>query len=97
MKIKQIRSEIDKIDSEIIELLSRRSTLVTRAARLKSTKSEVRDSKRVDRVIHKVREKAFDAGLDPVIAEKIYRSIMECTVTKDTKEFKGMNIEYQDV
>lgn len=97
MKINEISSEIEKIDSEIIELLSQRNTLISNAATSKKTADKVHDPKRVDAVIRKIREKAFEAGLDPVIAEKIYRHIMECSVTKEAKEFKGMNIEYQDV
>jgi isochorismate pyruvate lyase len=97
MKINEIRLEIDKIDSEIIKLLSRRSTLISRTAKYKRTASEVRDPKRVDTVIHKVREKAFNTGLDPLIAEKIYRYIIACFITNEMKECKGMYIEYQDV
>ena len=97
MKIKDIRSEIEKIDSDIIKLLSQRNMLVRRAAESGRGACTVSDTGRIDRVIRRIREKAFDAGMDPVIAEKIYRSIMECTAVKEIKEFKGMRIEYQDV
>lgn len=97
MKIKKIRSEIDKIDSEIINLLSQRSTLISRAAKSKRDANEVRDPKRVDTVIHKIREKAFDAGLEPSIAEDIYRHIITCFISKELKEFNNINIEYQDI
>lgn len=89
MEIEEIRQEIDKIDTEIIKLLSKRSSLVTAAGKLKKDEQGVRDPKRVEQVINKVKSKAAEAGLDPDIAEKIYRTIISCFVAKELKEFRG--------
>ncbi len=97
MKIKEIRSKIDQIDSEIIELLSKRSSLVSNAGKSKKSHSAVRDPERVEAVIKNVKKNAVQSGLDPVIAEKIYRKIIDCFIRKEMKEFQGIMIEYQDV
>ena len=97
MKIKEIRTEIDKVDSEIIKLLSKRSSLVSAACSLKRSDYAVRDPERVESVISRVKHKAGKSGLDPVIAEKIYRHIIDCFIRKEIKAYNGLMIEYQDV
>jgi len=97
MKTYDIRHEIDSIDAEIIDLLSKRSYLVTEAGKTKKAKNEVRDKDRVEQVIGKIKLKARKAGMDPNIAESIYRNIINCFVQKEMKEFTDYNYELQDI
>ena len=97
MKTNKIRHEIDRIDSDIIELLSKRSSLVSEAGKTKKDTHEVRDKDRVDKVIMKIKLKAEKAGLDPNIAESIYRNIINCFIQKELKEFTEYNCEFQDI
>ncbi len=87
MNLEKIRHEIDKIDSRIIDLLSDRSRLVSAAGTLKTSEEGVRDPKRVEQVIARAREKAATAGLDPRIAEKVYRIIIECFIDTELAEY----------
>lgn len=89
MDLNEIRKRIDQVDSEIIALLSQRARLVSAAGHLKKDEQGVRDPKRVAQVIEKVRTKAGEAGLDPDIAEKTYRTIINCFITQELREFKG--------
>ncbi len=97
MNINRIRKEIDNIDSEIVKLLSERSFLVTEAGKTKKTEMSVQDSKRVDQVIKRIKQKALKAGLDPVIAETIYRNIVECFINKEMKEFNNGRTYFPDI
>ncbi len=87
MELLETRRQIDLIDSEIINLLAKRAALVSAAGKLKKDEQGVRDPKRVEQVIEKVKAKASAAGLDPAIAEEIYRTIIGCFVRKEMKEF----------
>ena len=91
MELNEIRTKIDSIDSAIVHLLAQRSELVRAAGKLKKDEQGVRDQKRVEQVIEKVRAKAVDAGLAPDIAEQIYRTIISCFVAKELDEFKSIN------
>jgi len=88
MDLEYIRKNIDSLDSMIIRLLAKRSDLVSAAASLKKTEQSVRDPKRVEQVIGKVRTKALAAGLDPEIAEKTYRTLIDCFIGKELSQFK---------
>ena len=89
MNLEGIRQQIDSIDIEIINLLSKRAGLVSAAGKLKKDEQGVRDPKRVEQVIEKIKVKASAAGLDPEIAEEIYRIIIGCFVRKEIKEFSA--------
>lgn len=91
MELVEIRRQIDDIDSSIIKLLVQRSTLVSEAGKLKKNENEVRAADRVEKVINNVKEKAASAGLDPLIAENIYRTIIDCFINKELTEFKNRN------
>ena len=97
MSINKIRHEIDMIDSDIIELLSKRSCLVSEAGKTKSNKHQVCDRDRVEKVIMKIRIKAVKAGLDPTIAENIYRNIINCFILKEMKQSAECHYELQDI
>jgi len=87
MNLLEIRHEIDALDTEIIGLLSKRSSLVSQAGRLKKNEAEVRAADRFAEVIQKVRQEAAKAGMDPAVAEKIYRTITDCFINKELSEF----------
>ena len=48
--MKEVRKRIDKIDSQILPLMVKRSQLVNRALSLKTRKSEIVDLKRINQI-----------------------------------------------
>ena len=86
MELVEIREQIDLLDNDIINLLSKRAVLVSAAGKLKKDEKGVRDPKRVEQIIEKVRANAASAGLDPIIAEEIYRTIIGCFIRAEMKE-----------
>ena len=81
-----VRKNIDRIDGEIIKLISERSSYVRQAARLKNTKDDVRAPKRVEEVIARVRTLAEKEGLDPDIVEEVYRTMISSFIKYEMKE-----------
>ncbi len=86
MDLSVIRKNIDTIDAMIVTLLAKRADLVDLAGSCKKDSQAVRDPKRVEQVIEKVRTKAAAAGLDPEIAEKTYRTIIGCFVERELRQ-----------
>lgn len=72
----EVRREIDRLDREIVRLLSERGTFVRHAARFKKSVADVPAPKRVEEVIAKVRGLAVDNDLDPAVAEATYRAMI---------------------
>ncbi len=89
MDLTRIREHIDTLDSMIITLLAKRQNFVSAAGRLKKDEQGVRDPKGVEQVIERVRARASASGLSPEIAERVYRTIIECFVDGELTEFTG--------
>ncbi len=86
--IEEVRENIDRIDCEIVELISQRSRYVEQASKFKKTAQDVKASARVEEVILKVRGLAVENHLDPDIIEKIYRTMIACFIDYELKAYK---------
>jgi chorismate mutase/prephenate dehydratase len=81
--LETLRVAIERIDAEILDAIRRRMALAEDIARTKlAAASPLRDPRREDLVLRKVREAAATQGLDPHEIERIYRLIMEMSVAR---------------
>ena len=67
----QVRSEIDRIDLEMVDLISERFGYVERAWQLKKDPSEAYVPWRIQQVIDKVRARATERGMPPEMIELV--------------------------
>ena len=91
MNLGEIRSQIDEVDSGMISLLSIRAKLVFAASELKKDERDVRAPERVEQVIRNIRRKADASGLDPDIAERVYRTLIDCFIAQELQKYEGKN------
>ncbi|TQM84052.1 isochorismate pyruvate lyase [Saccharothrix saharensis] len=82
----EVRARIDAIDSDLVRLLARRQDLVRAAAAFKSDDQAVRAPDRVARVIASVRERASAEGLDPAVAEAVWRAMIGAFIELELAE-----------
>lgn len=82
----EVRARIDVIDSELVRLLAQRQGLVRAAAAFKSDDQAVRAPDRVAEVIASVRERASVAGLEPVVAEAVWRAMIGAFIEVELAE-----------
>jgi isochorismate pyruvate lyase len=83
----EIRANIDKLDKEIVILLSKRGECVKQAARFKKTPSQIKDPQRLEQVIEKVTSYAKEIGFDPFTIEIIYRHMIDAYIQLETKTY----------
>ena len=84
----EIRTEIDKIDEQMISLLAQRGDLVKQAATFKSTATDVQAPQRVAAVIEKVKVLAREKGADEKLVEKLYRNMIADFIALEQKMLK---------
>ncbi len=75
--IEEVRSAIDIIDHEIIELIARRYGYVKEIIKYKNTAEDVFAKERYNAVINKRRELAEKHNLDPDVIETVYKILMD--------------------
>jgi isochorismate pyruvate lyase len=69
----EVRSNIDRLDREIVRLLAQRGKYVVQAARFKDTAADVQAPVRVEEVVANVRKFALEFGASADIVERGYR------------------------
>ncbi len=80
----EVRSEIDRLDAAIVALLVERATYIDRAAELKPALGlPARIEARVEDVVAKVRDRAAADGLDPALAEALWRRLIDWSIARE--------------
>ncbi len=74
--MEEVRAEIDRIDTALVDLIGERFVYVDRAWQLKQSPAEARVPWRIQQVIEKVRARAADQGLPPELAEALWRQMI---------------------
>ncbi len=88
----ELRSEIDLVDGQIVELIGIRAKLVEKVGRLKDCPGSVRDLPREEEVIRRVRAAAFRKGADPDMVEHIYRLIISRSVEMQRRDINRSQV-----
>jgi isochorismate pyruvate lyase len=87
--IHEVREEIDIIDREVIEALSKRFQYVIAAARFKTSEASVRSSDRFQAMLQQRREWAQESGLNPDVVENLYRDLVNYYIEEELKHYKS--------
>ena len=72
----EVRAEIDRIDTELVDLIGARFAYVDRAWQLKQSPADARVPWRIQQVIDRVRTRAAEQGLPPELAEALWRQMI---------------------
>ncbi len=75
--MKDVRQGVDMLDRELVRLLVIRQGYMDAAARIKQDRDAVYDAERIEDVVSKVLETAKESGLNPEIAEPVWRKLIE--------------------
>lgn len=79
-----IRMGIDRIDSALVALLAERAVYIDRAAEIKAGEGlPARIDWRVEEVVAKVRAAAGAGGLDPDLAEALWRRVIDWSIARE--------------
>ncbi len=82
----ELREEIDMLDAKLVTLLADRARLIDRAAVLKQKAAwPARIDSRVEQVVENVRAEAARQGLDPALAESLWRALIEWAIAREER------------
>jgi isochorismate pyruvate lyase len=80
----EIRAEIDRIDASLIGLFAERACYIDRAAAIKAEVGlPARIGDRVEQVVANVRGHAARKGVDPDLAEKLWRRLIDWSILRE--------------
>ena len=84
--VDELRQNIDIIDYQIVDLLAQRTQMVSLIGSLKQGIQAVKDKKREQEVLERVRQNALRKGVDPNLMERVYNVLFEHFVDLQVKQ-----------
>ena len=87
-KIIKIRKKLDLLDTKLLMLIKNRTNLVNQIIRLKKTKKEIVDKKRINFILGKIRKKSIKLKIDPSITISIWKEMIRSFIRYEYKNFK---------
>jgi isochorismate pyruvate lyase len=83
----EVRAEIDAPDRAIVALLADRLHYIDEAARLKTSREQVRDEARIADVLAKAEAEARRLGADSQVVLAAYRALVEASIARELAQF----------
>lgn len=82
----ELREEIDALDRRLVALLAHRARYIDRAVALKTREGlPARIDDRVEEVVANAKAAAKAEGLDPALAEGLWRDLIEWSIRREAK------------
>lgn len=75
-----IRTAIDSLDEDLLQIFARRQGYVRRMAQLKQSPDEAFDHERIETMVAKLKDRASELGLEAEQAEVIWRTLIDWNV-----------------
>lgn len=91
--LEELRQQIDIVDYQIVELLARRTEIVSKIGAVKGNPILVRDTRREGEIIERLRQMAEKKGVHPTLVEKVYTGLFDYFVELQEKQLTGCQNE----
>lgn len=92
-----IRSAIDALDRELLEIFARRQGYVRRMAQLKQHPDEAFDHERIETMVAALKGRAEDLGLEGDQAEQVWRVLIDWNVAYEKRTIAARLKATEDV
>ena len=87
-KLDLIRVKLDKLDTELLKLIKKRSNLVNEVFKVKNHKNEIIDQKRINFILKKIKNKSIQSNIDPKITNRIWKNMIWSFIDYEKRNFK---------
>ena len=87
--LEEVRTEIDTIDDQLVELISQRSHLIRQAASFKDSVDDVKAQDRIDFILQRVRHAAIQAEVNPNMISELFTIMIDEMVETEIAEFRN--------
>ena len=87
--LEEVREEIDKIDIELVDLISKRSHLIRQAASFKNSVQEVKAEDRINFIMQRVRHHAIEKNISANMISELFEIMINEMVESEISEFRN--------
>ena len=87
-KLNNLRIKLDNLDNSFIKLIKKRTAIVKQVLKLKETKSQIVDKKRIKFILNQIRKKSIKNKIDPKITNRIWKNMILSYIDYEKRNFK---------
>ena len=87
-KLTKLRKSLDKLDNSFIKLIKKRTALVKQVLKLKETKSQIIDRKRINFILNQIKKKSIKNKIDPKITNRIWKNMIYSYIDYERRNSK---------
>ena len=87
-KLELIRNKLDRLDTELLKLIKKRSNLVNDVLKVKIHKKEIIDQKRINFILKKIKDRSIQLDIDPKITNRIWKNMIWSFIDYEKRNFK---------
>ena len=87
-KLRNIRSELDKLDNSLIKIIKKRTDLVKKVLALKNKRNQIVDQKRIRSILKNIKKKSLKNNIDPKITSRIWKNMIFAYIDFEKRNFK---------
>ena len=84
----KLRKKLDLLDNKFLNLIKKRSILVDKILRQKTSKNQIIDRKRIKIILKNIRKKSLIKKIDKNLTERIWKAIIKESINYEFKNFK---------
>ncbi|MDF1875036.1 chorismate mutase [Sulfurimonas sp. SAG-AH-194-I05] len=90
--LEEVRTEIDVLDNNIVNLISQRSHYIRQAAAFKDSVDEVKADERIEFIKQRVRHKAIELDVSPNMISELFTIMIDEMVETEIAEFRNKKV-----
>ena len=87
-KLKVLRKRLDKLDNSFIKLIKKRTLIIKQVLKLKQSRKEIVDKKRIKFILNQIRRKSIKNKIDPKITNRIWKNMILSYIDYERRKFK---------
>ena len=87
-KLKVLRKSLDKLDNSFIKLIKKRTLIIKKVLKLKHSRKEIVDKKRIKFILNQIRRKSIKNNIDPKITNRIWKNMILSYIDYERRNFK---------
>ncbi len=84
----KIRKKLDLLDNKLLILIKKRTTLVKKILKNKSSKNQIVDNKRIKVILKNIRRKSIRKNIDTKLTEMIWKGMVKGYIDFEYRKFK---------
>ena len=87
----KLRKKLDLLDNKFLNLIKKRSILVDKILKQKTSKNQIINRKRIKTILKNIRRKSLIKKIDKNLTKRIWKAIIKGTINYEFKNFKKKN------